>query len=171
MFESIQFSTAKRQRKASKLKFINLVLNYLRLFDKTYGEKSSRKVPAHTPYVIDREIMGSLWRKFPREFEKASSNRFRGKDDMQYQFAYYNFIIEEGKWPYEIDETFNTWRFVGVDFKWNVEEQLRNIKNIPKKFLCLNDHIDYYNESSRLLIRDLNLFYAELFPYKSQFEI
>lgn len=155
------------------MKSINFELNNYRLFDKTYGEKSTRKVPAHTPYVIDREIMRSLWRKFPREFEKASSNRFRDKDDMQYQFAYYNFIIEEGKWPYEIEETDKTWRFAAVDLKWNFQEQLGNIKNISKKFLCLNDHIDYNNnKKSSLLIRDhLNFFYEELFPYKSQFEI
>jgi UDP-N-acetylglucosamine-lysosomal-enzyme len=34
-----------------------------------------------------------IYPRFPKEFEKTSSNKFRSSDDMQFSFSYYYFII------------------------------------------------------------------------------
>jgi hypothetical protein len=116
--------------------------------------------------------MRSLVSKFPREFQQTSSNRFRRANDMQFAFSYYYFIIEEGKWKYEIDETDKTWRYVEVDYTLNSEQQCSDIKKIPKKFLCLNGHVDNFNKTRESLFKkSLKTIYEKLFPYKSQFEI
>ena len=122
--------------------------------------------------MFDKEKMRSLVNKFPREFEKTSSNRFRRGNDIQLAFSYYYFIIEEGKWQYEIDETDDTWRFVEINYKWNIGYQLTKLKKWPKKFICVNDNIAYPNKNeAHLLLRSINRFFEKLFPNKSQFEI
>lgn len=64
------------------------------MFNKKYG-KIPRKVAAHTPFLIDSKIMNSLQEKFKEDFEITSSHRFRSRNDIQFAFSYYNFIISE----------------------------------------------------------------------------
>ncbi len=73
---------------ADSLRYVN------RLFNQIYGYMA-RKVPAHMPHFIDREIMGKLQDKFQIEFDKTSSNRLRSSTDMQYAFSYYYYVISE----------------------------------------------------------------------------
>lgn len=116
--------------------------------------------------------MRSLVSKFPSEFQQTSSNRFRSSSDMQFAFSYYYFIIEEKKWPYELDMTDEIWGYVEVDYTLNSQQQRRKMKRRRKKFFCLNGHIDNFNKTKeRLFKRSLKRIYEELFPYKSQFEI
>lgn len=73
---------------ADSLKHVN------RLFNKVYGY-TARKVPAHMPHFIDKQIMHELQKKFSENFEKTSQNRFRTAQDMQYAFSYYYFVMSE----------------------------------------------------------------------------
>jgi UDP-N-acetylglucosamine-lysosomal-enzyme len=73
---------------ADSLRYVN------RLFNQIYGYMA-RKVPAHMPHYIDREIMSNLQEKFQLEFDKTSSNRLRSASDMQYSFTYYYYVISE----------------------------------------------------------------------------
>jgi UDP-N-acetylglucosamine-lysosomal-enzyme len=73
---------------ADSLRYVN------RLFNQIYGYMA-RKVPAHMPHYIDREIMSNLQEKFQLEFDKTSSNRLRSATDMQYAFTYYYYVISE----------------------------------------------------------------------------
>ena len=47
------------------------------------------------PYIIDRQIMSELQRKFKREFEQTSSHRLRSSSDMQYAFTFYYYVMSE----------------------------------------------------------------------------
>lgn len=138
-----------------------------------YGKSTNRKKVPHIPFAIDRDILRSLVNKFHREFEVTSSNRFRSGKDMQFAFSYSHFIINERKWPYEIDETDSTWHLVSVGKSLpDLEQQLNKVKNNPKKFLCVNDDIDYNNTNEAVLLRgSINRFYEQIFPDKSQFEV
>ena len=116
--------------------------------------------------------MSNLVSKFRNEFEQTSSHRFRCSNDMQFAFSYNQFILEEGKWPYEVDETEETWYYLGLRNILKLKKKIRYLKKNPKKFLCLNDVIDYTNATkTHLLTQSLNEFYDQLFPEKSQFEI
>ena len=44
-----------------------------RLYTKEYGH-ATRKVPAHMPHYIQREVMVALQDKFPEEFDSTSSH-------------------------------------------------------------------------------------------------
>lgn len=67
-----------------------------RIFNFRYGFQT-RYVPAHSPILIDRDIMNGLIQKFQKEFAITSRNRVRSKDDMQYEFSYYYYIKHERK--------------------------------------------------------------------------
>ena len=47
------------------------------------------------PHMIDVPIMQKLQSKFPAEFERTSSHKFRSSDDVQYAFAYFWFLMED----------------------------------------------------------------------------
>ena len=70
------------------LKYVN------RKFTKRYGYEA-RKVPAHMPHLIDREVMQELQDAFNEEFDLTSSHQIRHNDDMQYSFSYFYFYMSE----------------------------------------------------------------------------
>eukprot|EP00041_Stephanoeca_diplocostata_P039414 m.1624021 g.1624021 ORF g.1624021 m.1624021 type:complete len:1659 (-) comp25387_c0_seq5:5707-10683(-) len=75
-----------------------------RLYNKHFGYRQ-RRVIAHMPHFIDRNIMLDLVNQFPDKWEATSSHRLRSGDDMQYAFAYYHFLIEQTK-NFSVDEAF-----------------------------------------------------------------
>ncbi len=66
-----------------------------RLFDAAYGPDYSgvRRVPAHMPHLIDASIMEKAQDKFAAAYAATSSHRFRQGDDVQFSFAYFNFLM------------------------------------------------------------------------------
>ena len=64
------------------------------LFNKQFGH-AARKVPAHMPHMINKRIMKDLQAMFPAEFDKTSANKLRSRDDMQYSFSYFYFLIHQ----------------------------------------------------------------------------
>ncbi|XP_044260231.1 N-acetylglucosamine-1-phosphotransferase subunits alpha/beta [Tribolium madens] len=67
-----------------------------RILNDFYGF-SVRKVPAHAPIMIDKDIMNEMQRKFQKHFDKTARNRLRSVDDIQFAFSYYYYIIHEKK--------------------------------------------------------------------------
>lgn len=59
-----------------------------------YGPRK-RMVPAHAPIIIDREIVARFWEAFPAELTLTSSRKFRHPHNMQFQFSYAHFLIQE----------------------------------------------------------------------------
>jgi UDP-N-acetylglucosamine-lysosomal-enzyme len=55
---------------ASSLKFVNS------LYNKKFGT-SPRRVPAHMPHLLDRDIIEEMQSQFPLEFNRTSSHRVR----------------------------------------------------------------------------------------------
>eukprot|EP00163_Fabomonas_tropica_P000210 TRINITY_DN10141_c0_g1_i1.p1 TRINITY_DN10141_c0_g1~~TRINITY_DN10141_c0_g1_i1.p1 ORF type:complete len:397 (+),score=82.91 TRINITY_DN10141_c0_g1_i1:926-2116(+) len=64
------------------------------LFDAAYGIQA-RKVPAHMPHFIERDVMKSLQAKYAKEYDITSSHHFRQGDDMQFAFAYFYYMMSE----------------------------------------------------------------------------
>lgn len=65
-----------------------------RLLNLRYGFQT-RYVPAHSPVLVDVDIMRALQKKLGQEFAVTSRNRVRCKEDVQYQFSYYYFVKHE----------------------------------------------------------------------------
>ena len=67
-----------------------------RLYTKAFGPEN-RKVPAHSPHMLDKEIVAEMQRKWPVEWEATSTHRVRSTMDMQYSFAYYHYVMNRNK--------------------------------------------------------------------------
>lgn len=65
-----------------------------RLLDQEFGPEP-RKVIAHMPHMIDRHIITALHARWPEEFNKTSSHRFRTGEDMQFAFSYMYFMMRQ----------------------------------------------------------------------------
>ena len=73
---------------AESLRFVN------QKYSKRYGYEP-RKVPAHMPHLIDRDVMQELQDLFQEEFDITSSHQVRHNHDMQYSFSYYYYYMSE----------------------------------------------------------------------------
>ena len=71
---------------AQSLIFVN------RLYTKKFGPEP-RKVPAHSPHLIDRDAVQEMQDLWSREWNATSSNKFRSRSDMQYAFSYYYYMM------------------------------------------------------------------------------
>eukprot|EP00042_Codosiga_hollandica_P052484 m.666937 g.666937 ORF g.666937 m.666937 type:complete len:1519 (-) comp58506_c0_seq6:3156-7712(-) len=63
-----------------------------RMYNKEFGSET-RKVIAHMPHFIDKDIMIELQERFPEAWNRTSSHRFRSGSDMQYAFAYMYYMM------------------------------------------------------------------------------
>ncbi|GFR86364.1 N-acetylglucosamine-1-phosphotransferase subunits alpha/beta, partial [Elysia marginata] len=62
------------------------------LYNKEFGF-AARKVPAHMPHFIDKNIMNELQDRFPQQWEDTSSHQIRNSADMQYSFSYFYYLM------------------------------------------------------------------------------
>ena len=74
------------------------LINVNRLYNKAFGtEAVSRKVPAHMPHMIDKEIVDEMQQRWKEEWAVTSTHRFRSSKDMQYSFSYYYYAMNRNK--------------------------------------------------------------------------
>ena len=59
-----------------------------------YGSEA-RKVPAHMPHMIDRDVVAEMHAKWPEQFAETSSHRFRSSNDMQFAFSFFYYLMSE----------------------------------------------------------------------------
>lgn len=74
--------------------FADSLLHVNRLYNKAFGFEA-RKVPAHSAHLIDKDVMFELQERFPVEWDRTSSHKFRSPQDMQFAFSYYYFLFHE----------------------------------------------------------------------------
>eukprot|EP01062_Namystynia_karyoxenos_P004868 TRINITY_DN11719_c0_g1_i2.p1 TRINITY_DN11719_c0_g1~~TRINITY_DN11719_c0_g1_i2.p1 ORF type:complete len:1078 (+),score=220.64 TRINITY_DN11719_c0_g1_i2:102-3335(+) len=68
------------------LKFVN------RLMDARF-QKDTRRVPAHMPHLIDRQVVEEMQANWAAEFAATSRARFRGRRDMQFAFTHHYWLM------------------------------------------------------------------------------
>jgi hypothetical protein len=86
---------SKRRRRLTDTYGASLI-HVNRLYNKEFGVEA-RKVPAHVPHMIDREIMDEMQKRWPSHWNDTSSHRFRSQKDMQYSFSYYYYTMNRHK--------------------------------------------------------------------------
>uniref|UniRef100_A0A182MYP2 LNR domain-containing protein n=1 Tax=Anopheles dirus TaxID=7168 RepID=A0A182MYP2_9DIPT len=89
--------------------FANSLIHTNRVFNGAYGFHN-RKVLAHVGFLLDRQVIERMLERFRQEFLVTKRHRFRAKDDMQYAFSYYHFLMSESrnKTVAEIFDDFDT---------------------------------------------------------------
>lgn len=70
------------------------LINTNMLLNRHYGFKS-RNVMAHVGLLLDKTIIDDMQQKFGADIQRTLANRFRSSADLQFSFAYYNFLMSE----------------------------------------------------------------------------
>ncbi|EFA84682.1 putative glycophosphotransferase [Heterostelium album PN500] len=99
------------------LKYVN------RLYTVEFGP-SPRKVPAHMPHMIDKDLMEEIQTKWPVQWESTSSHSLRNPRDMQYAFSYFYYMIHK-KVPFDFDKLWHSEIDINGD-GWLNENELRS---------------------------------------------
>jgi len=69
-----------------------------RVVNQAFGT-STRRVPAHMPHLINRDVVQKLVERFPAEVLATEHHRFRHARDLQYAFVYFHFLMAGGSQP------------------------------------------------------------------------
>ena len=81
-------------RKGRKLfdTFSSSLLHVSRIYNKAFGYQL-RKVPAHMPHMVDKDIIAEMQKQFQPYFDDTSSHKMRHPEDMQFAFSYNYYLI------------------------------------------------------------------------------
>uniref|UniRef100_K1PK27 N-acetylglucosamine-1-phosphotransferase subunits alpha/beta n=1 Tax=Magallana gigas TaxID=29159 RepID=K1PK27_MAGGI len=163
-----------------------------RLYNKAFGY-TARKVPGHMPHMVDKDIMNELHERFPAEFEVTSSNKIRSRNDMQFAFSYFYYLmgVTRNRTAEEIFEELDTdhsgvlsdreirtlatrMNDLPLDLQMltNLEEVFINCSlspNVSTEVPRGQEPEDYYDK--RMVKAILHDFYESVFPLRSQFEL
>ncbi|XP_016971565.2 N-acetylglucosamine-1-phosphotransferase subunits alpha/beta [Drosophila rhopaloa] len=64
------------------------------LLNRAYGFKA-RHVLAHVGFLLDKDVVEAMQRRFRQQVLNTALQRFRSPTDLQYAFAYYSFLMSE----------------------------------------------------------------------------
>ena len=111
------------------------------------ASRETKRVPAHTPLMINRDIMEELQNRYSEQYRKTSTNRFRSSDDMQYAFVYFHWLIlSSRRIDFKIEEFLKGLKRRKVLLK---ETQKQLVKTqIDKRFLR-KSHCQIYHQRKR----------------------
>lgn len=76
--------------------FAHSLIHTNKVFNHAYGYKN-RKVLAHVGFLLNVNIIEAMLIRFRKEFSVTKSHRFREKNDLQYAFTYYHFLMSESR--------------------------------------------------------------------------
>lgn len=137
-------------RKLSVDTYAMSLIHVNRLYNSEFGSEN-RKVPAHVPHMIDKDVMNEMQSKWSNEWTATASHRFRSAKDMQYSFSYYYYATNRHKLfnhdyeaflSYTVDTDFdryinpNEFRTLAslVKGKAPLEEDIQNLRD------CIEDN-------------------------------
>lgn len=144
-------------------------LAYIRkLYDAKYGRFSSRKVASHVPMLMNRTILKLIKKDFPSVFKEMYRNKpFRTKHDVQFQFAYQQYIRHHYKFLVTKDSNVH---FHGLKSDYSSNQEIfTDILRKPRQFLCLQDSFSHGKVSARVL-DGIYKFYERVFRVRAPWE-
>ncbi|XP_055624663.1 N-acetylglucosamine-1-phosphotransferase subunits alpha/beta [Toxorhynchites rutilus septentrionalis] len=126
-----RYSEGEKTMSNSQDIFARSLIHTNRIFNSAYGFKN-RKVLAHVGFLLNIDIIESMLSKFRQEFALTKRHRFREKNDMQYAFTYYHFLMGESrnKTISEIFDDFDTDKS-GTWSDREIRTLLAKIYNLP----------------------------------------
>ncbi|XP_055387484.1 N-acetylglucosamine-1-phosphotransferase subunits alpha/beta [Condylostylus longicornis] len=91
---NINLNVEKNSPESTSDIFMHSLVYTNKLLNRIYGFKS-RYVLAHVGFLLDKDIIEEMEKKFSDEILKTAHNRFRSPEDIQFAFLYYNFLMSE----------------------------------------------------------------------------
>jgi len=142
-------------------------------------DQRKRRWLSHMPFMIRKSIVFDLQSIFAREYNITSAHRLRAKNDVQFAFAYYHFLVESDSYSTVTKEAENYGSYIFVDDHYDeVKRKLRQVYQpsflFPyrhaKLWLCVNDGMNPNHPDNLKIKALLHEWYSQLYPIKSQFE-
>ncbi|XP_060593857.1 N-acetylglucosamine-1-phosphotransferase subunits alpha/beta-like [Ruditapes philippinarum] len=143
------------------------------LYNRVFGARI-RKVPAHTPLFIKKTVFQDFVKRFPNEIKATTKNKIRSPLDFQFEFSYVYFQMEgQSSARFKAFYSSSLYSFVMLFANEDkARKDLDMLRKTKKKFICLNDDIDYKKtREAQVTVRLLHEFYEAMFPKRSSFEI
>lgn len=72
--------------------FSSSLLHVSRIYNREFGYHP-RKVPAHMPHMVDRDVIYEMQNRFAKYFVATSSHKVRHPQDMQFAFSFNYYLI------------------------------------------------------------------------------
>jgi hypothetical protein len=131
------------------------------------GIPTSRFVIKHTPLPARRSISYALESKFPLEWSRCASNRFRGERDINpLAFLAYQYGFSIGlAVPSEMESV-----YISLDSPYVKSQFQKLLSSRNCQSFCIND-TGVPSENEAMINRHLQTFLEEYFPFKSSFEV
>jgi len=129
------------------------------LIDARFGARSPRKKIAHTPRLLDRQILEHLQALWPEEIRRTAAQRFRDPESVSLEtlYAYYLLECPERQGPHRQTVVTGTPRYYTLAMLgsplWRSWKRLLGIVYRRPKFFCLNDDTHTAPRAVRALIR------------------
>ena len=137
------------------------------LYDKKYRRVISRRVGSHIPMLFDRAVMQKIKDDFPKEFKQMYNQKpFRTTFDMQFQFAYQQYIKHHYKFKMA-PEPHVHFSNISEDYEKN-KKVFDGIHNKTLQYMCLQD--DFKHLPSKKVLDQIRGFYNDMFPIKGPWE-
>ena len=122
--------------------------------------------------MINSDIMKQMEIDFGPEMKRTSGHKMRSYNDLQYQFMYYNYIIESHHFQIKLMDAFEHVDYCDLDNNYYQNLlALSRTRNQRMKFVCINDDINHGSENAKYTYDLVNNFYNEFYPEKSKFEL
>ncbi|GAM27236.1 hypothetical protein SAMD00019534_104110, partial [Acytostelium subglobosum LB1] len=143
------------------IKYSNELLNGL------WGvDNSNRHYSSHGTNTFNKNILKMMQHDLPAAFELSSSHPFRTAQDLQMPFLHLQYVLRY----YATFEPspINYYALLSDDLD-KVKYELKRIKSIKPKTVCLNDGLSVDNPNMNV-IEELRQFFEDYFPDKPSWE-
>ena len=87
-----KYKTERRQSRSLLDAFSSSLLHVSRIYNKAFGYVP-RKVPAHMPHMVDRDVITEMQTQFWPYFDATSSHKIRHPEDMQFAFSFDYYLV------------------------------------------------------------------------------
>lgn len=147
------------------------------LINARFGSCSPRKKIAHTPRLLDQEIIKDLHHLWPEEIRRTAGQRFRAPESVALETLYAYYLLECPEQAGHHRQVvvsgtprYYTFAMLGSPL-WRAWKRLLGIVYRRPKFFCLNDDTHNASGAARILIRmGARAALQRLYPRPSPFE-
>ncbi|XP_053397595.1 N-acetylglucosamine-1-phosphotransferase subunits alpha/beta-like [Mercenaria mercenaria] len=143
------------------------------IYNRAFGIRN-RRVIAHVPLFIEKRVNKDMVQRFPNEVQFTVNQKLRNPLDFQFGCAYMYFLMEgnnnSNRFEPKIQSPDVSYVMVTVDEK-KTRKDLDMLLKTKRKFVCINDSIDYSKPAAAdRVIALLEEYYGSMFPNPSSFE-
>ncbi|XP_045199526.2 N-acetylglucosamine-1-phosphotransferase subunits alpha/beta-like [Mercenaria mercenaria] len=147
------------EKNTAHLDYLTSIFYTNAVFNRAFGRRK-RRYGAHGPLFIEKKVNRDMVKRFPTEVAETCRHKMRSPLDLQFGFSYLHFLMEGSNHSRRFDPRITSSSVAFLEITLNetkTRKYLNLLQKLKRKFICINDDIDYCTES-RLQLRRLLLY-------------